>query len=108
MKQKKESVKAAKQAVTSKNAKPEKAQAFIYLGPTVRGTRLINNQIFSSDIDAIKTYLKAEIEAEKAVLQLIVPVEDIAIVRERITRPGQPANIFYERVSALKLNKEEK
>lgn len=108
MKEKKESVKAAKQAATSKSAKPKQAQAFIYLGPTVRGTRLINNQIFSSDMDAIKTYLKAEIEAENAVLQMIVPVEDTAVVRERITHSGQPANIFYERVSALKLNKEDK
>lgn len=67
----------------------------IYLGPNLRGGQLLQSTVFRSGIPSYLTPLMAE---QPDVAELIVPVEEMTEVQERILQAGTAEYTVYQRL----------
>lgn len=67
----------------------------IYLGPNLRGGQLLQATVFRSGIPSYLTPLMTE---QPDVAELIVPVEEMTAVQERILQAGTAEYTVYQRL----------
>ncbi|NQX49451.1 hypothetical protein HQN87_29465 [Paenibacillus tritici] len=77
------------------NLQNEQEPARIYLGPNLRGGRLLQSTVFRSGIPA---YLLPLLEEQPDVAELIIPVEQMTAVQERIVQAGTAEYAVYQRL----------
>ncbi|MBJ6362100.1 hypothetical protein ACFOQM_12440 [Paenibacillus sp. GCM10012307] len=68
----------------------------IYLGPNLRGGRLLQSTVFR---DGVPDYLQSLLEELPDVASLIVSLEQIADVEQRIQKTGTAENVAYQRLA---------
>lgn len=93
-----------------KNAETENKgyQHFVYIGPSLPGGKLKSNIVLCGGIEGIKKYYKDVIEEYPEVARLIVPVQKLGELKEKVQTPGNIINKYYnDVVSAMSKNKEE-
>ena len=78
---------AARQSVT---AKP---QRLIYVGPTLKGYKLIKYQVF---IGGYPTHLAEEFAKCPQLKRLFVPVKDLVQSEKEVNTAGTPLNKYYK------------
>ncbi|AIQ61118.1 hypothetical protein [Paenibacillus borealis] len=67
----------------------------IYLGPNLRGGRLLQSTVFR---EGIPSYLLPLLEEQPDVAELIIPLEEITAVQERIVQAGTAEYAVYQRL----------
>ncbi len=78
---------AAKQSATNK---PER---LIYVGPTLKGYKLIKYQVF---IGGYPKHIDDEFERCPQLKRLFVPVKDLVQAEKEIATAGTPLNKYYK------------
>ena len=66
----------------------------VYVGPTIKHTA----RAWTAYTDGIPAELQALAEDCPAILQMIVPIERLAEVRQALHAPNSPTSIFYSKV----------
>ncbi len=78
---------------TAKNAKPTKPQRLIYVGPTLKGLKLIKYQVF---IGGYPTHVDAEFAKCPQLKRLFVPVKNLTQAEKDVKTAGAPLNKYYK------------
>lgn len=78
---------AARQSAT---AKP---QSLIYVGPTLKGYKLIKYQVF---IGGYPTHIDEEFAKCPQLKRLFVPVKDLVQAEKEVATAGTPLNKYYK------------
>lgn len=81
-----------KQAGGNKEAHAVKAPSFIYIGPSVPGGVLGRFTIFRG---GKPEHLKELFESCPALDKLLIPVEKLSELLERLSKPGTPLHTWY-------------
>lgn len=81
---------ATKSTVKSAAVKP---QRLIYVGPTLKGHRLIRYQVF---IGGYPTHVDDVFEACPQIKRLFVPVKDMVQAEKDIATAGTPLNKYFK------------
>jgi hypothetical protein len=68
---------------------------FVYIGPSVPRGKLMKNAIFTGTREEIEKYLADVLEKYPKIKNLIVPVEELAESREKVSKPGNAINRYY-------------
>ncbi|NOU83231.1 hypothetical protein GC101_30695 [Paenibacillus sp. LMG 31459] len=77
------------------NLQNEQEPPRIYLGPNLRGGRLLQSTVFR---EGIPTYLLPLLEEQPDVAELIIPLEEMTAVQERIVHVGTAEYAVYQRL----------
>lgn len=78
---------------TSKSAAATKPQRLIYVGPTLKGYKLIKYQVF---IGGYPTHVDAEFAKCPQLKRLFVPVKDLVQAEKEVNTVGTPLNKYYK------------
>lgn len=78
---------------TAKSAAPTKPQRLIYIGPTLKGYKLIKYQVF---IGGYPTHLDEEFAKCPQLKRLFVPVKDLVQAEKEVNTAGTPLNKYYK------------
>ena len=78
---------------TAKNAKATKPQRLIYVGPTLKGLKLIKYQVF---IGGHPTHVDAEFAKCPQLKRLFVPVKNLTQAEKDVKTAGTPLNKYYK------------
>lgn len=78
---------AARQSATAK------LQRLIYVGPTLKGYKLIKYQVF---IGGYPTHLDEEFASCPQLKRLFVPVKDLVQAEKEVATAGTPLNKYYK------------
>lgn len=78
---------------TAKNAKATKPQRLIYVGPTLKGLKLIKYQVF---IDGYPIHVDAEFAKCPQLKRLFVPVKNLTQAEKDVKTAGTPLNKYYK------------
>lgn len=70
-----------------------KSQRLIYVGPTLKGHRLIRYQVF---IGGYPTHVDDVFEACPQIKRLFVPVKDLVQAEKDIATAGTPLNKYFK------------
>lgn len=76
----------------SKSAAATKPQRLIYVGPTLKGYKLIKYQVF---IGGYPTHLDEEFTKCPQLKRLFVPVKDLVQAEKEINTAGTPLNKYF-------------
>lgn len=74
---------------------PERVAPLIYLGPNLRGGRLLQSTVFRG---GIPVYLQPLLAEQPDVAALIVPVDEMAGAQARIIQTGTPEYGAYQAI----------
>lgn len=84
---------------TSKSAAvANKSQRLIYVGPTLKGYKLIKYQVF---IGGYPTHIDEEFEKCPQLKRLFVPVKALVQAEKEIATAGTPLNKYYKMVKGV-------
>lgn len=78
---------------TAKSAAATKPLRLIYVGPTLKGYKLIKYQVF---IGGYPTHLDGEFEKCPQLKRLFVPVKDLVQSEKEVNTAGTPLNKYYK------------
>lgn len=84
-------IKAKNEPQAAKNAPKQ----YVYIGPSVPRGKLLKNAIFAGSREEIEKYLADVLEKYPKVKTLIVPIEELAISREQVSKTGNAINRYY-------------
>lgn len=76
-----------------KQSETSKLQRLIYVGPTLKGYRLIKYQVF---IGGYPKHIDDVFEACPQIKKLFVPVKDLVQAEKDIAMAGTPLNKYYK------------
>ncbi len=80
----------------------KKKDAWVYIGPTIPRTQLLENSVTLGTISAVEERFKAALEKYPAARRLLVAVEDLPAARNRVKQPGNILSKTYaDLVSAI-------
>lgn len=80
--------------------KPAASKCFVYIGPTLPNGRLKGNAIFSGSREEVTAHLAGVLEDYPLVNDLIIPVEELAEQRVKVSTPGNYINKCFKDVIA--------
>lgn len=83
---------------TAKSAAATKPQRLIYVGPTLKGYKLIKYQVF---IGGYPTHLDGEFEKCPQLKRLFVTVKDLVQAEKEVNTAGTPLNKYYKLVQEV-------
>ncbi len=82
---------------TSIGEKPrgERKKCYVYIGPPIPGVKLMTNMVISGTRGEISEYYKDIVKCYPIVEKLIVPIEKLSEIREKIHTSGNVLNKYY-------------
>lgn len=78
------------------DSKTSKAVTRIYLGPNIQGGRLLKSTVFRGDIPE---HLKPLLLDKPEINELIVPLDDMIRVQQRIQQKGTAEYVAYQQIA---------
>ncbi len=85
---------------TDSEKKPAASKCFVYIGPTLPNGRLKGNAIYSGSREEVTAHLAGVLEDYPLVHDLIIPVEELAEQRVKVSTPGNYIHKCYTDVVA--------
>lgn len=83
---------------TGKSAAADKPQRLIYVGPTLKGFKLIRYQVF---IGGYPKHIDDVFEAYPQIKRLFVSVKNLAQAEQEIATAGTPLNKYFNMVKGV-------
>lgn len=80
-------------SMETKSVAADKPQRLIYIGPTLKGYRLVKYQVF---IGGYPTHIDDAFAACPQLKRLFVPVKDLAQAEKDVNTAGTPLNKYYK------------
>lgn len=80
-------------SIATKNVAADKPQRLIYIGPTLKGYRLVKYQVF---VGGYPTHIDDAFTACQQLKKLFVPVKDLAQAEKEAKTAGTPLNKYYK------------
>ena len=90
-------------------AKPkEEKKAWVYIGPTIPRTTLIENTVARGTRSAVEEHFKPALEKYPAVKRLIITIEELPDAREKVRAAGNILSKSYADIASAIKQKEAK
>ncbi|MCL2563603.1 MAG: hypothetical protein FWE08_06170 [Oscillospiraceae bacterium] len=89
-----------KRKTTAAKAAKEAAEAFVYIGPSRRETKLTEGRIMTGTRAEVLDHFAEEVRQVPEVEKLIVPVAELSAARAQVRAGGNLLSHLYEKVKA--------